>query len=314
MIPRSPSPVPSFARPHARRPHQPSPSPTRIPQQVDSHSPINPFRAQSFEHRGTGKNLFDPFLVNSSSDNESDTNSSPAKSGDKQSTFRAPPALTSPSGKLARRRRGTPNNAQTPSKAVPVPRPKGNLIAHSQMAHSEPSLSAMVTPKRPIGRPQATHVAEWEQFPVCDETVLSPPSTPVRASASVSRRTGSTWQQQAMLDEAPRTAPLSSTFTFPFAPAVPCATPSPAHRRRHHRVPSEGVFAMSTDEESSTDSSDELKKAMNAIPLFGHRAHMGARRTPSPPVHDGSPAGFYAGSVFQNSPSPDDLPVPAFRV
>ncbi|KAF7797337.1 hypothetical protein EIP86_008532 [Pleurotus ostreatoroseus] len=311
---RSPSPVTSSARPHARRPHQPSPSPTRIPQQAEPQSPINPFRAQSYEHRGTGKNLFDSFLANSSSDNESDSNSSPAKSDDKPSTFRAPPALTSPSGKLARRRRGAQNNAQTPSKAVPVPRAKGNHNAHAQLAHSEPTPSAMATPRRPIGRAQTTALplAEWEEFPVCDETVLSPPSTPVRPSASA-KRSGATWQQ-AMLDDAPRTAPLSSTFTFPFAPAVPCATPSPAHRRRHHhRVPSEGVFAMSTDEESSTDSSDELKKTMNAMPLFGHRAHTGARRTPSPPAHGCSPASFYAGSVFQNSPSPDDLPVPAFR-
>ena len=70
---------------------------------------------------------------------------------------------------------------------------------------------------------------------------------------------------------------------------------------------------MSTDEESSTDSSDELKKAMYAMPPFNKRALMDGRRTPSPPAHE-SPAGFYAGSIFQNSPSPDDLPVPAFRV
>lgn len=316
---RSPSPV-SSARSHARRTaHQPSPSPTRIPKQAGPapRTPVNPFRAQSFEHRESDSNLFDPFVVNSS-DNESSesTTPSPAKAGDKPPAFRAPPPLASrPTGKLARRRQGAQQFAgsQTPSKAVPVPRAKSH--SHGHLSMSEPALSHMTTPQRPAGRRTTTGlpVADWDEFPVCDETVFSPPSTPVRPSASVPRRLGATWQQT-MLDDAPRTAPLSSTFTFPFAPAGPCATPSPAHRRRHHRVPSEGVFAMSTDEESSTDSSDELKKAMSSLPLFNHRAHMAARRTPSPPAHDSTPAGFYAGSVFQNSPSPDDLPVPAFRV
>ena len=167
------------------------------------------------------------------------------------------------------------------------------------------------TPQGPAGHRLASGlpVADWDEFPVSEETVFSPPSTPVRPSASVPRHMGVTWQQN-LLDEPPRTAPLSSSFPFPFALAAPCATPSPAHRRRHHhRVPSEGVFAMSTDEESSTDSSDELKKAINAMPQSDRHIY-GGRRTPSP-AHE-SPAGFYAGSIFQNSPSPDDLPAPSF--
>lgn len=142
----------------------------------------------------------------------------------------------------------------------------------------------------------------------------SSPTTPVRESASYSsKRLGATWQQT-LFDDAPRTAPLSSTFDYSFAqPAF--ATPSPATRRRHHqRVPSEGVFAMSTDEDSSSESSDELKNVLSKLALGGEHAMVDARRTPSPSVMDGMPAGFYAGSVFQNSPSPEELPVPAFFV
>ncbi|PSR99317.1 hypothetical protein PHLCEN_2v4176 [Hermanssonia centrifuga] len=310
------SPSVSSSRAQARRlPHQPSPPPpTRIPQQT--RSPVNPFRAQSFNHRESDSNLFDPFVVNSGSDNES-SESTPSKSGDKPLTFRAPPQLASrPTGKLARRRQsGQAIGSPTPSKAVPVPRVKGTRPI-ANLARSEPNHNR-TTPQRPVARRVSTElpIADWDEFPVCDENVFSPPSTPVRGSTSVPpKHLAVTWQQT-LLDDAPRTAPLSSTFTFPFAPGTLCATPSPAHRRRHHhRVPSEGVFAMSTDEESSSDSSDELKKAMSNLTLFNTRAHMGARRTPSPPVEDGMPAGFYAGSVFQNSPSPDDLPVPAFRV
>ena len=312
------SPSVTSSRTHVRRiTHQPSPSPTRIPEQADTPSPppVNPFRAQSFEHRASDSNLFDPFIV-SSSDNESDSTPSPSKAGDKPAPIRTPALASRPSGKLARRRQGVHSDGSpVPSKAVPVPRTKGNGHSPTQCVRSEPISVISETPKRIAGHRLAAAfpVAEWDEFPVSDETLFSPPSTPVRPSASVPKRLGVTWQQT-MLDEAPRTAPLSSSFIFPFVPVGPCATPSPAHRRRHHRrVPSEGVFAMSTDEESSTDSSDESKKTMNALPLFHHHAHVGARRTPSPPALE-SPAGFYAGSIFQNSPSPDDLPVPAFRV
>lgn len=157
-------------------------------------------------------------------------------------------------------------------------------------------------------------LAEWDSFPVCDEmSPLSSPTTPVHESASYpTQRSAATWQQ-ALLDDAPRSAPLSAAFEYPFAAPPAFSTPSPASRRRHHRrVPSEGVFAMSTDEESSSESADELKNVLNKLVLGGQRPAAGSR-TPSPPAMDGTPAGFYAGSVFQNSPSPDDLPVPAFR-
>lgn len=76
------------------------------------------------------------------------------------------------------------------------------------------------------------------------------------------------------------------------------STPSPAIRK-HYRAPSDGVFNMSFDEDSSSDTSEGLRN------LFGDLlAH---KRRP-----DGEKAGYFASSQFQNSPSPDDLPAPDF--
>lgn len=286
--------TPSLSRPHARRPsHQPSPPPpVRIPDEPSSRPSVNPFRAQSYNHRDSDSNLFDPF-VQSTSDNESPT-PTPSKNATKPLSFRSAPQLDSrPSGKLANRRQPTATHATGLSKSTPV------------------------TPPRTAGRRKATGLplAEWDEFPICDDmTVVSSPTTPVRGTSSVPPKpTSATWQQS-LFPEGPHTAPLSSTFAYPFASSDAFSTPTPASRRRHHRrIPSEGMFAMSADEDSS-DSSDELKQAISKLQLFGNaRVGPTVPRTPSPPAMDGMPAGFYAGSVFQNSPSPDELPVPAFR-
>jgi hypothetical protein len=116
----------------------------------------------------------------------------------------------------------------------------------------------------------------------------SRPSTPVQKVP--------TWERQSIFfDDGPRTAPLSSTaHRFPFA----LSTPSPAVRK-HNRAPSDGVFNMSFDEDSSTDTSEELRNLFND--LLAHK-----RRS------DGQKAGYFASSQFQNSPSPEDLPAPDF--
>jgi hypothetical protein len=302
---------------YARRTsHQLSPSPpTRIPQQTESMSrpSVNPLRAQSFQSRDENSNLFDPFVVSSHSDNESPDTTPPAvpKDGANPLSFRAPPELAPrPTGKLAHRRQSSQvHGSPTPTAALAVPR--------SRDSRQSPSLSKLtpttgpVTPQRKgVARPAPQlHLAELDDFPICDDlATVSSPTTPMRESTSYpSKRVGATWQQT-LIDDAPKSAPLSATFGYPFAPAAAFATPSPANRRRrHHRVPSEGVFAMSTDEDSSSESSDELKNVLSKLALSSQQ------RTPSPSLMDGMPAGFYAGSVFQNSPSPDELPVPAFR-
>lgn len=240
------------------------------------------------------------------------------KTGAKPLSFRAPPQLASrPTGKLAHRRQSSQvHGSPTPSQAVAVPRSQGSGARHGRNPSRSTPAVASATPQRrgPHGLVSELPLADWDEFPVCDDmTVVSSPTTPVRESTSYpSKRSSSTWQQT-LFDEAPRTAPLSSTFDYSIIPPAAYATPSPVSRRRHHRrVPSEGVFAMSTDEESSSESTDELKNVLNKLALGNQSDAAGLRRTPSPLAIDSMPAGFYAGSVFQNSPSPEELPVPAF--
>jgi len=141
-------------------------------------------------------------------------------------------------------------------------------------------------------------------FPVCDDTTdvdddHSPLSTPTR------ERSAGTWQQLAF-EESPRTAPLDKSAGFPFGGQLSCNTPSPS--RKHHRTPSEGIFHMSLDEDmaSTSDASEEQKK------LFGFMPRKPGSVGPSVTRAVKEKAGFFASSVFQNSPSPDELPPPAF--
>lgn len=308
----------------ARRPaHQPSPSPpARIPQQTDNTAlSVNPLRAQPTPNRPSDSNLFDPFVVHPSQDTES-PEPQPAKSGsNKPAASRATPDLAAqPNGKLARRRRhveSTPSTP-TPAKAVPVPRPQRNNKSGAGLSTSEPR-TATVTPQRPNGRRVSTGpvVPAWDSFPICDDSDdTTPPSTPIRESSSVPSKVvrGVTWQQQALLvDDAPRTAPHSGTFNI-FSPPL-IGTPTPADRRRvrhHQRVPSDGMFNMSADEDSSH--SEDIERLKAWVDKFPSRRNATPKQSPSRAVNgDALTASFFAGSAYQNSPSPDELPVPAFR-
>ncbi|TCD59841.1 hypothetical protein EIP91_011331, partial [Steccherinum ochraceum] len=85
------------SRAQARRPsHQPSP--VRIPQQADHsesarphHPHVNPLRAQPSTERPSDSNLFDPFLVQPSQDNNTNTTPepSPAKVASKKASASA---------------------------------------------------------------------------------------------------------------------------------------------------------------------------------------------------------------------------------
>jgi hypothetical protein len=142
------------------------------------------------------------------------------------------------------------------------------------------------------------------EFPICDDTTdvedSSPPSTPTREFSA-----GTTWQRLSL--DGPRTAPLSSFNGFSFASTAD-STPSRTRHHHHHRTPSEGVFTMSFDEDMSitSDASEELKK------LFGFPPKRFGSVGPSATRAGKDKAGFFASSVFQNSPSPDELPPPAF--
>ncbi|KAI0064275.1 hypothetical protein BV25DRAFT_1837053 [Artomyces pyxidatus] len=277
-----------------------------------------PTRSQSLQLHD--HNLFDPFLVNSS-DSESD--GAPTTTSKPAPVRSSPKLATRPTGKLARRRQNIPEapGTPTPSKAVPVPRGSAGSQARETGGHpalnlsrSVPVISSMVA--RPTTRqftPQPVTL-DRDLFPVCDdltdaEDEFFAPSTPVRSKAGAV-----TWQQSLVYDDGPRTAPLSSAFPgFPFPSNT--STPISERKRHHFRSPSEGMFNMSMDEDSSfssssSDASEELKAMVGLL---------SRRRVPSGPSTPGlsnsskkDRPGFFASSIFQNSPSPDDLPAPAF--
>lgn len=285
---------PSIPQPaQARRNHQRQPSP---PVQPNSQAEKISFATNVNNNRKS--NLFDPFVVSSDSDSDTAPSHAVAPFKGAAAPVRSTPQLANPSGKLARRRQpatvlATPTPA--PSKPVSVPRAQSYGRSHGR------THSAMMNLSRSAPSPSPAVSA----FPICDDNdneleVVSPPATPTRAHAKAS-----TWQQQAF-DDGPRTAPLSSTFGFPFGGM---ATPSPASRRQrqHVRSPSEGVFNMSFDEDSSSsdNASEELKMLFGLMPK---RASYQQYTRPAAQTK----AQLYASSLFQNSPSPDELPPPAF--
>ncbi|KAG2746251.1 hypothetical protein P692DRAFT_20739211 [Suillus brevipes Sb2] len=258
--------------------------------------------AQTFtrHNNNPASNSFDPFVV--SSDSDSDNSLPPMTLTPKNLSPQAPSLTSQPSGKLAtRRRRPFPQQIATPTpstRAVPVPKSNIQPTRHN-LSRSAPTQSAV--PLRTARRTSAGCAAD---FPVCDDTTdddhdHDPLSTPTR------ERSAGTWQQLAF-EEGPRTAPINMSAGFPFGGQLSFNTPSPS--RKHFRTPSEGVFHMSFDEDmaSTSDASEEQKK------LFGFMPRKPGSVGPSVTRAAKDKAGFFASSVFQNSPSPDELPPPAF--
>ncbi|KAL6306313.1 hypothetical protein BKA93DRAFT_152027 [Sparassis latifolia] len=314
----------STSRGNARRPlHQPSPPPsTRIPSQAEvSSHPRKLASAEPSRFPQHTLNLFDPFVVTTSNNPRKmvPKDSGLSKAGSIVPNFHSPPRLAShPTGKLARRRQLTSvPSTPTPSKAVPVPRHKAR--ERDLLSRSEPALIPMVL--RPKDTPVSTSLPDWDSFPVCDDSSDmaddsddTPPTTPIRELASVPAKKGAAWQRNDTFGDAPHTAPFSSTFGFPFRQSSPDRIATPTHRRRvHRRVPSDGVFHMSMDEDSSASESLEPHRR-SPIVLPKRRAQSAAEHRPADAAISSSPeAAFFAGSMFQNSPSPDDLPVPSFH-
>ncbi|EMD35394.1 hypothetical protein CERSUDRAFT_124721 [Gelatoporia subvermispora B] len=333
----------SSARPGRRPAHQPSPSPqTRIPSQAEAPSDVHvDSRSQRPNRRDAAVDPSDPFLVLPTPNIEaSSPESSPAKG--KVPVFRPPPQLAQrPSGKLAHRRQQSAQvpPSPTPAKATAAPRrsqrqpraPKEPKQAAKHITNSELFLASSAMARRPSQRRATTGlpVAAWDSFPICDDSADfgdesddTPPTTPIRESASVPPKMagqGGQWQSQGTLDDGPRTAPLSSAFAYPFRPSTPSPTPTPGQRRRkHQRVPSEGVFNMSTDDSSSEEALEPFQRLPLAFPkrrdAFESPRLARAQAAETIGTSSSAPAaGYYAGSMFQNSPSPDDLPPPTFR-
>ncbi|KAG2156868.1 uncharacterized protein EDB93DRAFT_1079096 [Suillus bovinus] len=287
----------SSSNAQARRSNIRQPSPPILSQAEGIRS-----STQTFTHHNNNpaSNSFDPFVV--SSDSDSDNSLPPMTLTPKYPSSQAPSLTSQPTGKLAaRRRRPVPQQVATPTpttRAVPVPRSNTRPTGHN-LSRSAPSQSAA-----PLRTARRTSAGSATDFPVCDDTTdvdddNSPLSTPTR------ERSAGTWQQLAF-EQGPRTAPLNNSPGFPFGGQLNCTTPSPS--RKHYRTPSEGVFHMSLDEDmaSASDTSEDQKK------LFGFMPRNPGSVGPSVTRAVKEKAGFFASSVFQNSPSPDELPPPAF--
>jgi hypothetical protein len=259
-------------------------------------------------------NLFDPFIVTTDSDSDNNASRPAAAPAAKTAPSSRPtPKLANPSGKLARRRQHHIPSTPTPasSKAVAVPRPNNgrHTRAHSTMLNV--SRSAPIISSPIMGA-----------FPICDDMTdadgLTPPSTPTK-------RKDTTWQRtrQQAYNDGPHTAPLLSTSGFSFGPGgagLPSPT-TPSHRHRHHsRTPSEGVFNLSFDDDSSSDQANEELKMLFGMkpkrPGQGQNlrgmVHVSNSAHPGSSASKAAKAALYASSLFQNSPSPDELPPPAF--
>lgn len=283
-------------RNHAQHHQGSPPSISNLPSQAEVSNKRNSL-PQSHSLQRHQHNSFDPFLVSS----ESESDNSPSTPTKANPPVRPAPKLTSrPTGKLARRRQNihdTPSSP-TPGKALAVPRPQGQLPTWDSrsmnLSRSVPSLSTI----------KSDEVAR-DEFPVCDDLTdaedddVFAPSTPVRSKGP-----------SVAYDDGPRTAPLTNPRSgFPFDPK-PVPTHTPERRREHARFPSEGVFNLSMDEDSSffpaSDASGEPKAKADFLPT--RRRIASAASTPL-----GLKKDFWASSKFQNSPSPDVLPIPAFK-
>jgi hypothetical protein len=270
--------LPSRSSSHSYHPRR-QPSPPQA-EAGPHHASIRNSKRKSFPLNSRPKlpastNAFDPFL-----DSDSDRPTAPAIK-----PVRPTPTLAShPSGILAKRRghvQASPTPA--PAKAVVLSGPSPSWA--KPVAVPFP-ISKAHSPSRNISRsdPVQSHMRQRSMFsgafPICDDTTEygdddTPPHTPVT--------NGNRNRTAFAFDDGPRTAPLSKIPSrFPFR------TPSPTPTRRHRRTPSEGVFHMSSDEDSSYDMTEMLT-------LFNK-----------------GKAPFFASSSFQNSPSPDELPPPSF--
>ncbi|KAI9441248.1 hypothetical protein H4582DRAFT_1360595 [Lactarius indigo] len=284
-------------RRHNFQHHQGSPpNPSHLPSQAEVNNNPNP-PTRLYSLHTPQHNSFDLFLVSS----ESESDNPPSTPTKANPPVRPAPKLASrPTGKLARRRQnvGVPSTPP-PSKALSVPRPTAQPRSwdnHSlNLSRSVPTLSSM-----------QSNGAIADVFPICDDLTdveddddVFAPSTPVRSKGGNTTR-----QQSTVYDDGPRTAPITTPRSgFPFN-SKPVPTVTPERKRQHLRSPSEGVFNLSMDEDSALSSpSDGGLKAQGNLST--------RRRIAS--AASSSKKDFWASSKFQNSPSPDVLPVPAFK-
>ncbi|KAG7448535.1 uncharacterized protein BT62DRAFT_929618 [Guyanagaster necrorhizus] len=264
-----------------RRNHTRQPSPKNLIQNPSQDEvPSTPTR------KSTAANIFDSFSADF--DSLDDFVSPPVRV--------APTLASHPSGKLARRRQPQASGElSTPGRAIPVP----------QHLKPIPLTLSRSLPARPFKGKTAPDTSNWKPFPICDDSIeagtifdnYSPPTTPTRQRPSRSKR----------FDDGPRTAPLTrsvTAFSFNLSPS-PSA---PKKASRHVRVSSDGVFHMSDEDLSSQSISEDASSSdeMSSGP------RQKALCAPRPGMTQQEIEGYFASSTFQNSPSPEELPPPAF--
>ncbi|KIM47077.1 hypothetical protein M413DRAFT_269070 [Hebeloma cylindrosporum] len=191
-----------------------------------------------------------------------------------------PPSPTKPTGKLARRRQQLPSPPASPmpTKAIPVPQP--NIASTHNMAYSDPF---------PLARPLAQRPFSQQDFRLVDDT------------------------------------DHDSVLTTPSRPAF--SMPLPRSSFGKHRRSSSDIFPMSDEDASTSSSGSDLHTAL--FKNYHLNKSSSASLTTTPPrSRQSSPssgmsstearlereanekAGYFASSVFQNSPSPEELPDP----
>jgi hypothetical protein len=264
--------------PHRRHGvHQPQPtaSPAEAPAASTGRPHRQPVRAASFQ----APPAHQPFLVSPT----------PAENMKADVSASAPQLSARPTGKLARRRRQAPDSP-TPARAVAVPAPRADGHPRHAMSRSVPETTVNFG-GRPAARRTVTSEAaspRAESFPVCDDlsdgedtAALLFPVTPVR----------------------PSRGPLTQFDDSPFAaPLFNVCVPS---------TPYGGVFDMSSDEDVSSPSDERAQLLFGLMPVSAKSAPASTPRrkvTREQQLKDD----FFANSQFQNSPDPDDLPVPPF--
>ena len=309
LFSRSPS-HPSVRGKHGRQPSPPFPQPQL--HQISSQVEVAVFPSIN------STDISDPFL-----DNHSSLPSNP-------------PSPTLPSGKVAKRTQqqhtASPSHPQVHSGAIPVPAATRRQTSH--ISRSDPLPSHFRQRPRPISARTST----LQHFPICDDMNDTADSIVPTTPPATHRR---------HYDNGLQTAPISARApgAFPFNPMGPPSPPSPVAtkrgNRKHRRTPSEGVFHMSSDEDmssgsggivlnpnvqalfglvnsskpSSNMSTSTFSTPLRSIPPYRRDSTSPSNRSLSKEKQleredAEKAAGYFASSMFQNSPSPDELPNP----
>ncbi|KAJ7461796.1 hypothetical protein B0H11DRAFT_2056074 [Mycena galericulata] len=203
-----------------------------------------------------------------------------------------------------------PKRRQLP---IPVP-PKLAPANITLLSRSDPVLSHM--PRR---KPQRASTLDSDAFPICDDMTEagsrpsspeshshSPPATPTRTRPDLHLDEPHTPTRRTRIPEGPRTAPLSSASAAPasFFPFPITSTPNSSPKRRPA---------------TAARRAKHLSEGINLFPpedpeMHAFIASLSKRRSRSSDRADDSalPDGYFASSMFQNSPNPEELPPPLF--